>query len=155
MKRKIAALIFLGSGLTVMGGAVLSNGGPEDAPALELSDHMRGFLKHEMLLLANAGRGIESALMVEDHARVEEFASHMDKAFIMQKEVTTLDLRELEAVLGEDFVTRDKEFHAMARALEAAAKAEDIVGQRRIFDEMLRACAACHQDYAPEAPVLE
>ncbi|WP_286829943.1 MULTISPECIES: cytochrome c [Kordiimonas] len=155
MKRKIAALIFLGAGLAVTGGAVLSNSGPEDAPALELSDHMRGFLKDEMLQLAVAGRGIEKALAAEDHASVQEFASHMDKAFIMQQEVTTMDLRELELVLGEEFVERDKEFHAMARALEAAAKAEDIVGERKIFGDMLRACAACHQDYAPEAPVLE
>lgn len=155
MKRKIAALIFLGSSLAVTGGTVLSNPGPEDAPALELSDHMRGFLKFEMGALARAGRQIEQALIEGDSETVQMYAAQMDKAFIFEQEVTTLDLRELEAVLGEQFVARDKEFHAMARTLEAAAKAKDLKGQRLIFREMLDACAACHQDYAPEAPVLE
>lgn len=154
MKRILAALAMIGTSMIAAGGVVHSES-PENAPALELSERMRGFLKHEMQALVKAGRAIESALAEEDHATVAVEAARMEKAFIMSKDITTLDLRELEAVLGDDFVARDKEFHSAARTLEAAAKAEDVKGQRIIFGEMLRSCAACHAAYAPEAPVLE
>jgi len=154
MKRNLAILTFMSTALMAFGGAVYSES-PKDAPALELSDHVRDILKHEMMALVDAGRAIEKAIAEKDHALVKEQAAAMDKAFIMSNEVTTLDLRELEAVLGDDFVARDKEFHAMARSLEAAAKAKDSKGEQVIFGNMLRACAACHKAYAPAAPVLE
>lgn len=154
MKTKLAALILMGGSLVALGGAISSDS-PNEAPALELSEKMRGFLKFEMGALARAGREIEKALAEGDSATVQENAAKMDKAFIMSQDITTLDLRELEAVLGEAFVAQDKEFHAMGRALEAAAKANDLKGQRVIFDDMLHACASCHQAYAPEAPILD
>lgn len=126
-----------------------------EQPATDLSDRMRGILKAEMTALATHGRAVEAALERGDSAAVAEHARAMEQPFIFDGEVTTVDLRELELVLGEDFVTRDKAFHAAGRALEAAAKAGDLTGQRVIFKDMLKACAACHQVYAPTAPVLE
>ncbi len=123
--------------------------------AIELSDKMRGVLKAEMRALAAAGRAVEAALERGDSAAVAANARKMEQPFIFDGNVTTLDLRELELVLGEDFVARDKAFHAAGRALEAAAKAGDLMGQQVIFQDMLKACASCHQAYAPEAPVLD
>ena len=153
MKTKLAALVVLTVAPLVWASASVA--APDDAPALELSAHMRGFLKQEMAALAKAGRMIEPALAEGDSATVAKFAAQMDKAFIFEAEVTTFDLRELEAVLGAEFVVRDKAFHAMGRNLEAAAKAGDIAAERQIFAKMLQVCAACHIAYAPEAPVLE
>lgn len=127
----------------------------KDAPATKLSEHIRGFLKREMISLAETGRAIEAAIAKGDSKAVASLARQTEKAFIFEQDITTMDLRELEVVLGDDFVARDKAFHASGRALEAAAKANDLEGQRRIFGDMLRDCAACHQAYAPEAPVLE
>lgn len=128
---------------------------PKDAPALDLSDHVRDILKHEMMALVAAGRAIEKAIAAEDHAAVEKYAAQMDKAFIFSDDVSTLDLRELEAVLGEDFVARDKEFHAVARTLVATARAKDTKSEQQVFGTMLRACADCHNAYAPEAKILD
>lgn len=154
MKTKLAALILLGMTPAIWGAnALMAN--PEDAPATELSEKLRGFLQHEMDALAIAGRAIEAALTEGDSDTVATFAGQMDKAFIFEREITTFDLRELEAVLGEEFVAQDKAFHAMARELETAAEADDKAAQKQIFDRMLKACAACHAAYAPEAPVLE
>lgn len=123
--------------------------------ATELSDKMRAILKAEMAALATHGRAVETALERGDSAAVAEHARAMEQPFIFDGDVTTVDLRELELVLGEDFVARDKAFHAAGRALEAAAKAGDLMGQQVIFQDMLKACASCHQAYAPEAPVLD
>lgn len=128
---------------------------PAEQPATDLSDRMRAILKAEMATLAAHGRAVEAALERGDSAAVAEHARAMEQPFIFDGDVTTVDLRELELVLGEEFVTRDKVFHAAGRALEAAAKAGDLKGQRVIFKDMLEACAACHRVYAPAAPVLE
>ncbi len=126
-----------------------------EQPATQLSDKMRAVLKAEMGALAAAGRALEAALERGDSAAVAANARKMEQPFIFDGAVTTVDLRELELVLGEEFVSRDKAFHAAGRALEAAAKAEDLTGQRLIFQDMLKACASCHHAYAPEAPVLD
>jgi len=125
------------------------------APAEELTEKVRVFLKKEMRLLADGGRAIEVALAKRDSATVAEEAAKIHETFVHKEEVTTFDLRVLQAVLGEDFVQQDKDFHAQAQALEVAAKAEDTARQQKLFDQMLKACAACHQAYAPEAPLLE
>ncbi|NVJ98520.1 MAG: hypothetical protein HWE25_10235 [Alphaproteobacteria bacterium] len=154
MRYKSAALFLLALTPAIWGAHALM-ADPDEAPATELSEKLRGFLKHEMHALAEAGRAIEAAIEAGDHAAVQQQAARMDKAFIFEREITTMDLRELELVLGEDFVLQDKEFHAMARTLEATAKAHDTVGERKVFGDMLKACVACHQAYAPEAPVLD
>jgi cytochrome c556 len=154
MKRTAAALMILASGLVAAGGAAQS-GAVEDAPATDLSEDLRALLQREMAGLAGAGRAVEDAIARGDSAAVAANARKMEKAFIFEDDISTVDLRELELVLGEDFVARDKAFHASGRALEAAAKAGDLTGQKVIFRDMLEACAACHRAYAPTAPVLE
>lgn len=125
------------------------------APAEALSEKVRGFLKKEMRLLAESGRAIEGALAAGDSTTVADEAAKMHEAFVHKDEVTTFDLRILKAALGEDFVDQDKAFHVLATELETLAKVGDDTQQRAVFDAMLRACAACHKAYAPEAPVLE
>jgi cytochrome c556 len=154
MKRTFAAVFCLAT--IAMGlSTTVAPISPNEAPALDLSDHVRGILKHEMAALVEEARAIEKALAAGDHTLVAKHAKQMDKAFIFSEQITTLDLRELEAVLGEDFVSQDKAFHALARTLRGAAKLRQAEVQRAVFDKMLQACAACHQTYAPEAPVLE
>lgn len=125
------------------------------APAEALTDKVRDFLKKEMRLLAEGGRAIESALASGDDKTVATEAQKMHETFVHKDEVTTFDLRILQAELGEEFVTQDKAFHTLARELEKHARNNDLPEQRRVFDAMLRQCVACHKTYAPEAPVLE
>ena len=125
------------------------------APAEALSEKVRGFLKKEMRMLAEAGRAIEGALEKGDSQMVADEAAKMHEAFVHKNEVTTFDLRILKSALGEDFVDQDKAFHVLATELETLGKVGDAAQQRLVFDAMLRACAACHKAYAPEAPVLE
>lgn len=124
-------------------------------PAEALTDKVRGFLKREMRLLAEGGRAIEAALAAGDSETVYAEAGKMHETFVHRDEVTTFDLRILQAVLGEDFVAQDKAFHALTLELEAQAAADDAEGQRQTFDRMLESCAACHTAYAPEAPILD
>lgn len=146
----ISALIAIGLGWTIHATP------PEaSAPAEALSEKVRGFLKREMRLLAESGRAIEGALAKGDSATVADEAAKMHEAFVHKDEVTTFDLRVLKSALGEDFVDQDKAFHVLATELETLAKVGDQAQQRAVFDAMLRACAACHKAYAPEAPVLE
>lgn len=127
----------------------------QPVPAEDLTEKVRTFLKKEMHLLAKGGRAIEAALVKGDNDIVANEAAKIHETFVHKQEVTTFDLRVLQAVLGEDFVRQDKEFHAHARALEKAAKARDTARQQQLFNQMLEACAACHRAYAPAAPVLE
>jgi len=153
MTSKLAVLLFLVMASAAWGASGIAALQP--APAEELTDKVRGFLKKEMRLLAEGGRAIEAALAEGDDATVKKHAAKMHETFVHKDEVTTFDLRILIAVLGDDFVAQDKAFHATARALEAAAAAGDLKQQRQLFQRMLEACVACHKAYAPEAPVLE
>lgn len=131
---------------------------PTDEPvaiAESLTPKLRKFLKKEMHLLAEAGRTMEAALGEGDSKTVANLAKRMHESFIMKQELTTMDLRELKAIAGEDFVIRDKAFHAMADELSQAAGTGDHALQQMLFDKMVRACASCHAAYAPKASVLE
>jgi len=153
MKTKLTVMFALVFSATVATVTVSDDTPPAVSEAL--SDKVRGFLKKEMRLLAESGRAVEAAIAAGNSGEVKKRAEAMRENFVHKDEVTTFDLREIEAALGVDFVEQDKAFHASARALEAAAKAGDKAGQRHIFNQMLEACAACHAAYAPEAPVLE
>lgn len=153
MKLKLLVLLMTVSGAATF--AMQEQAEEATKPAEELTDRVRGFLKKEMRLLAEGGRTIEGALAKGDSETVADEAVKMHEAFVHKQEVTTFDLRILEAVLGDDFVDQDKAFHVLATELETLAKVGDEAKQKAVFDAMLRACAACHKAYAPEAPVLE
>jgi len=154
MKIKLAAILLLAFAT----GLVVANQPSAEEPeaiAENLPPKLRKFLKKEMHLLAEAGRTMETALGEGDSKTVEDLAQRMHESFIMKQELTTMDLRELKAIVGDDFVMRDKAFHAMAKELSLAAKAGDTAEQELLFGKMVRACAACHTAYAPKASVLE
>ena len=151
--KNISTAIFIIVALLV--GLPVAGAYQQAAPAEELTEKVRVFLKKEMRLLAEGGRAIEAALAKRDSASVAAETAKIHETFVHKEEVTTFDLRILQAVLGEDFVQQDKDFHAQAQALEVAAKAGDTARQQQLFDQMLEACAACHRAYAPEAPLLE
>lgn len=153
--KHISAVFIIVAALSLVGQQPVALGFQQAVPAEELTEKVRIFLQKEMRLLATGGRAIEAAIARGDSAIVADEAAKIHETFVHKEEVTTFDLRILQAVLGEDFVRQDKEFHAKARALEVAAKAGDAARQQQLFDQMLEACAACHRAYAPEAPVLE
>ena len=150
MKKIVAALLLL-----ACSPAFIAAQDEITVPADALTEKVRGFLKKEMRLLADGGRAVEAALAAGDSATVFAEAEKMHETFVHKDEVTTFDLRILQAVLGEAFVEQDKAFHDLVRELEAAATADDAARQRLLFDQMLEACAACHKAYAPEAPILD
>lgn len=159
MKKRFAVFILLACGASLaladQPSSERSPGPEPEAIAESLPPKLRKFLKKEMHLLAEAGRTMEAALAEGDSKTVESLAKRMHESFIMKQELTTMDLRELKAIVGDDFVTRDKAFHGMAAELSLAAKAGDLVLQRTLFTKMTMACAACHTAYAPKASVLE
>jgi len=159
MKKQVAAIILLAfsTSMAVANSPVpaLESSSEPKAIAESLPPKLRKFLKKEMHLLAEAGRTMEAALAEGDSKTVKGLAKRMHESFIMKQELTTMDLRELKAIVGEDFVTRDKAFHAMADELSKAAKAGDAAKQQMLFGKMVRACASCHAAYAPKASVLE
>lgn len=138
-----------------LAGLPVAFGHQHAAPAEDLTKKVRIFLKKEMRLLAEGGRAIETALGMHDSATVAVEAAKIHETFVHKEEITTFDLRILQTVLGEGFVRQDKEFHALVRALETAAKVDNAVRQQQLFNQILEACAACHRAYAPEAPLLE
>lgn len=152
MRKSLAIWLVLATTITFSAGALQDE---IAAPAEALTDKVRDFLKKEMRLLAEGGRAIEGALAAGNSERVAVEAQKMHETFVHKDEVTTFDLRILQAELGEEFVTQDKAFHTLARELEKQARNNDLPEQRRVFNAMLRQCVACHKTYAPEAPVLE
>lgn len=152
MKKPFAIWVVLAATLTFSVGALQDE---VSAPAEALTGKVRSFLKKEMWLLAEGGRAIEGALAAGNSERVAVEAEKMHETFVHKDEVTTFDLRILQAELGEEFVMQDKAFHALVRELEKHAQKNDLAEQQRVFDAMLRQCVACHKTYAPEAPVLE
>lgn len=116
----------------------------------DLTPKLQELLRNEMLSVEDASRQILSALIAGEDARVAELAQQIHDSFILQQSMTPQDRKDLMAAVPEDFVTRDRAFHALAAALAEAGRDGDRARQHEEFGRMIEACTACHALYATD-----
>ena len=144
-RQSVRSAIVLVAALTLAFGAVAQEGEPVGT---NLPDKLRDLLRREMLAIEEASHEIQSALVRGEDARVADLAQSIHDSFILKQEMTEADRKRLRASVPAAFVERDRAFHALTGELAAAGRAGDRMRQRRLFGEMVSACAACHERYA-------
>jgi mono/diheme cytochrome c family protein len=116
----------------------------------QLTPKLDRLLRQEMRAIDGAMRAIFGALVSGNHAAVAEKARRIHRSFILQRELTAADRRDLKAAVPPAFLRLDKRFHDQAAALAEAARAEDPDRQLRLFQEMTGACIDCHRRYVSD-----
>jgi len=121
---------------------------PPAPHAIELSPGLHNLLKAEMQELKSAVQTIPVALASGDWKTIQDTSSQMQASYMMEKNLTPAETKELALALPARFKQLDAEFHQRAARLGAAALAREpeLVAFR--YSRLLESCALCHADYA-------
>lgn len=123
---------------------------PGAGPTAALSAPLRSAFLAEMQHLDAGLQRAVSALARADWPTLERTAHEIRGSFILEQRLTAEQRAELHRVLPAPFLALDRDFHALAERLAAAARAGDAelaaVWAYRLTD----ACVACHAQHAPE-----
>ncbi|MFX0546597.1 cytochrome c [Roseovarius sp. S1116L3] len=143
------ALCSLAAGLVLLSGFDAS--AQEVQPVSpELTPKLRDLLRKEMQSIEEASQQILSHLIAGEDAEVADVAQQIHDSFILQQSMTPEDKKDLMAGVPEEFVTRDRAFHALSADLAQAARDGDRAAQHQKFGQMIEACTACHALYATD-----
>lgn len=146
---RTAAILAAGLALTAPAPAQ-EDAGPPEPVGPKLTETLRDMLRREMNAILGASLQIQEALVRGEDARVAELAQSIHDSFILAQEMTPEDREALRAAVPAAFVERDQAFHVLTGELAAAARDGDDARQRRLFGEVVAACAACHERYATD-----
>lgn len=113
-----------------------------------LSAETRAVLIREMQAIAEAMGRIHRAVVTGDHAMVAKEAGRIHDSFVLAQELSEAQRREIREGLPAGFIRADRAFHGLAARLAEAGKGGDPRLERLWFQEMTRACQACHAEYA-------
>jgi hypothetical protein len=113
-----------------------------------LSAETRVLLIREMQAIAQAMGVIHRGIVTGDHESVASEAQKIHNSFVLAQEITQAQREEIASRLPQGFIVADRAFHGLAAQLAEAGRQGDPRLERLWFQEMTRACQACHADYA-------
>lgn len=122
----------------------------EDSIGSKLPPNVRGLLIEEMNAILQASHTILEAIVRGQHEVVAEQATLIHDSFILEQRMTQTDRRAFEEAATPSFIEKDEAFHALSERLAQSAARSDHAAERRIFAEMIDACAACHAQHASD-----
>jgi hypothetical protein len=117
-------------------------------PTTALSPELRAAFIAEMQHLDTGLQRAVSALARADWAALERTAVEIKGSFILEQKLDAQQLAELHRLLPEPFLELDREFHARAERLAAAARSADAELAAFWIYRLTDACASCHAQYA-------
>lgn len=138
-KLTLVSVLLLGSAA-----AAAENGG---TVTQALTPQTRAVLVREMQAIDAAMSRIHTALVTGDHATVAGRAQAIHDSFVLTQELSDEQRAEI-GELPQGFIAADRAFHQLAERLTKAGEARDSRAERVWFEEMTRACLACHEEYA-------
>lgn len=147
MKHSVKALLVLVI-VSLAPGLTVAEEEAEEPVTAALSPETRGVLIREMQAIAGAMGEIHRALVTGDHETVGEQARKIHDSFVLAQALSDAQRKEIGTTLPGEFVAADRAFHGLAAKLAEAAEQGDPDVERFWFQEMTRACQACHTDYA-------
>jgi len=122
---------------------------PSDSIATAaLSSETRTLLIQEMQAISDAMGRIHTAVVTGDHATVAEEARNIHDSFVLAQELTKEQRTEIRTTLPAGFVAADWVLHELSGKLTQAGERNDPALERLWYEEMTRACQACHEEYA-------
>jgi cytochrome c556 len=113
-----------------------------------LAPSTRALLIQEMQALAAAMGRIHRAMVIGEYRAVATEAKAIHDSFVLAQELSESQRQEIQTTLPSAFVSADQNFHELSARLVDAATQEDARLERLWFDEMTRACLACHRTFA-------
>ena len=119
-------------------------------PKLALSQRLRKLISEEMLSIKQASAQILNGIVVSDHAIIATSAQQIHDSFILEKNLTEQDKKDLVKGVPPEFLHLDGEFHETAQKLADAAKAKNSELELFYFGRMIEGCHGCHAQYAKE-----
>ncbi len=120
-------------------------------PPEPLSPAARELLKTRMASHARDMGDLVSAIMVLDYGRIAQGADSIASDVNLSRPISG-DATELNASLPEKFYVRQDGLRAGARALAAAARAQDPYRVAAEYGRLSEGCVRCHADFRPGNP---
>lgn len=131
-----------------LGGFALAQEAEPVSP--KLTPKLRDLLRREMVSINDASQQILTSIVAGDDAGVAKLAQQIHDSFILRQSMTPDDKKNLMAAVPEGFVQQDRAFHGIAAELAQAARSKDRPQQQEQFSRMVKACSACHDEYAQD-----
>lgn len=118
--------------------------------APQLTPKLQKLFAEEMSTMLRASNAILSALVTGDHAALAKNAREIHDGFILDRNLTAQDRKDLENAVPPAFLELDGAFHQMALKLADAAMHRDMDLQNYYFGRMVESCQICHSRYATD-----
>ena len=118
---------------------------PDD---LQLSQELRTLLQTEMREIAVASQAVVMSFVMGDWQSIQRVSEQIRASYVMERNISNSQKKELENKLPDHFKRLDAEFHARAEKLGSAAAAEDLEMIAFHYYRMLETCATCHAAFA-------
>jgi cytochrome c556 len=134
--------------LALTGMVLLAISGRAYSADVKLSPQVLELLRAEMREVSAGVQAMALSIASGDWRAIQDTSARIRASYIMEKQLTPAQARELETALPPRFKALDAEFHDGAGKLGAAAAAHDaklVVAQ---YSRMLESCTACHAAFA-------
>ena len=148
MATRLFAMLLVIGGLSAGGLPAYAEGPKPPHPSVELSPGLRDLLRTEMREIAGGMQDIALSLATADWKAIQETSTKMRASYILEKELTPAQEKELAEALPERFKQLDAEFHQRAERLGSAAAAHDPELVAFQYSRLVESCAVCHSAYA-------
>lgn len=114
----------------------------------DLTPKLDRLLREEMQGIQGAMHAVHTGIVTGDHTAVAEKAQAIHDSFILKRELTNADRRDLKAAVPKRFLEMDQRFHKQAADLAEAARSGRTGRELALFQRMTRTCVQCHADFA-------
>lgn len=135
----------LGMGVALL--FTLSGPGVAEPVTPELTPKLDRLLREEMQAVQEAMNAVHTAVVTGDHSVVAEKAQAIHDSFILKRELTVGDRRDLKETVPKRFLDLDQQFHTQAADLAEAARTQSTARELKLFQRMTRSCIQCHAAY--------
>jgi hypothetical protein len=116
---------------------------------IQLSPPLMELLRTEMRALLDGIQSLPAGIATADWENVAATSAQIGNSYILQKQLTPAQRKELGQSLPEHFKRLDAGFHLEAKKLEAAALAHDPQLSAFHYYRLIETCSVCHALYAP------
>jgi cytochrome c556 len=127
---------------------LLAISGHAHSADVKLSPQVLELLRAEMREVSAGVQAMAFSIASGDWRAIQDTSARIRASYIMEKQLTPAQARELESALPPRFKALDAEFHDRAGKLGAAAAAHNaklVVAQ---YSRMLESCTTCHAAFA-------
>ncbi len=148
MVTRLFAMLLVVGGLAAGALSTYAEGPPAPHQGVELSPPLLDLLRAEMQEIAGGVQDIALSLATADWKAIQETSTRLRASYIMEKQLTPAQEKELAKALPERFKQLDAEFHQRAERLGSAAAAHDPERVAFEYSRLVESCAVCHAAYA-------